>query len=76
MTSAQLFEALARTAGVVFVVSSMLAMGLSLTVPMILRPLRRWPVVVAALAANFAAVPCSRSASPRSRTWTTPRGTA
>lgn len=57
MTSAQLFEALARTAGVVFVVSSMLAMGLSLTVPMILRPLRRWPVVVAALAANFVAVP-------------------
>lgn len=57
MSTAQFFEAIATLSGVTFVVSSMVAMGLSLSVPMILGPLRRWPIVVAALVANFVAVP-------------------
>lgn len=57
MTTGQFFEALARLSGVTFVVSSMLAMGLGLTVPMILQPLRRWGIVVSALVANFVLVP-------------------
>jgi predicted Na+-dependent transporter len=56
--SAQEFvEAIAKLSGVLFVVTSMLAMGLSLTVPMIVRPLKRWALVVAALVANFVVVP-------------------
>jgi BASS family bile acid:Na+ symporter len=43
--------------GLVFVVSSMLAMGLSLTVPAIIAPLRNVRLVVLALAVNFIAVP-------------------
>lgn len=57
MTTGQFFEALARLSGVTFVVSSMLAMGFGLTVPMILQPLRRWGIVVSALVANFVLVP-------------------
>jgi BASS family bile acid:Na+ symporter len=41
----------------VFVVSSMLAMGLSLTVGQIVEPLRSVRLVLAALAANFVAAP-------------------
>ena len=44
-------------AGLVFVVSSMLAMGLSLTAPQIIEPLRSGRLVMAALLVNFAAVP-------------------
>jgi BASS family bile acid:Na+ symporter len=44
-------------AGLVFVVSSMLAMGLSLTVPQIVQPLRDVRLVVLALAVNFVAIP-------------------
>ena len=43
--------------GLVFVVSSMLAMGLSLTVSAIIAPLRNVRLVVLALAVNFIAVP-------------------
>jgi predicted Na+-dependent transporter len=41
----------------VFVVTSMLAMGLSLTVPQIIEPLKKVKLVVLALAVNFIAVP-------------------
>jgi predicted Na+-dependent transporter len=41
----------------VFVVSSMLAMGLSLTIPQIIEPLKRLKLVLLALAVNFVAVP-------------------
>ena len=41
----------------VFVVSSMLAMGLSLTVSQIIEPLRNARLVVVALVLNFIAVP-------------------
>lgn len=57
MTTEELFEAIAKLSGVVFVVSSMVAMGLSLTISMILRPLKRWLLVVSALVANFVVVP-------------------
>ncbi|TVR26420.1 MAG: bile acid:sodium symporter family protein [Ilumatobacter sp.] len=57
MTATQLLEIIAKLSGVAFVVTSMVAMGLSLTVPMILEPLRRWPIVVGALAVNFVVVP-------------------
>lgn len=57
MTSRELFEALAQLSGVTFVVASMLAMGVGLTVPAILAPLRRWGIVSVALLANFVVVP-------------------
>ena len=40
MTVDQFFEAIAKLSGLVFVVASMLAMGLSLTMAQILQPLR------------------------------------
>lgn len=46
-----------RLAGLVFVVGSMLAMGLSLTVPRILQPLKNVRLVALALVANFVLVP-------------------
>ena len=57
MTIDQFFEAIAKIAGVLFVVTSMLAMGLSLTIPMIAGPLRNVRLVVLALVANFVLVP-------------------
>lgn len=42
---------------VIFVVTSMLAMGLSLTIPQILQPLKNIRLVVLALVANFVLVP-------------------
>lgn len=57
MTSRELFEALAQLSGVTFVVASMLAMGMGLTMPMILAPLRRWGIVSLALLVNFVVVP-------------------
>jgi BASS family bile acid:Na+ symporter len=42
---------------VVFVVTSMLAMGLSLTIPQILQPLKNTRLVILALVANFVLVP-------------------
>lgn len=41
----------------VFVISSMLAMGLSLTIPQIIQPLKNTRLVILALAANFVLVP-------------------
>jgi predicted Na+-dependent transporter len=46
-----------KVAALTFVVSSMLAMGLSLTVTQIMAPLRNVRLVVLALAVNFVAVP-------------------
>ncbi|KAA3635725.1 MAG: bile acid:sodium symporter family protein [Armatimonadetes bacterium] len=48
---------LVRVSAIVFVISSMLAMGLSLLVPQIIAPLRNVKLVVLALAVNFVAVP-------------------
>ncbi len=57
MTMNEFFEALAQISGLLFVVTSMLAMGLSLTVPQIMQPLRNVRLVVLALVANFVLVP-------------------
>lgn len=57
MTAAELFGAIAGLSGVLFVITSMLAMGLGLTVPMILQPLKNGRLVVLALLANFVLVP-------------------
>jgi predicted Na+-dependent transporter len=57
MTIPVFFEAIAKLAGLLFVVTSMLAMGLSLTLPMILQPLKNVRLVLLALLANFVLVP-------------------
>ncbi len=57
MTTAEFFDAIAKLSGLLFVVSSMLAMGLSLTMPMILQPLKNVKLVLLALLANFVLVP-------------------
>ena len=46
-----------KLSALVFVVSSMLAMGLSLTLPAIIEPLKNLRLVILALAVNFIAVP-------------------
>lgn len=53
----EILSAILRVSLLVFVVSSMLAMGLSLTVGQIIEPLRSVRIVLIALAANFIAVP-------------------
>jgi predicted Na+-dependent transporter len=50
-------EAIVQVSVLVFVVSSMLAMGLSLTVPQIIEPLKNVKLVLLALVVNFVAVP-------------------
>ena len=57
MSVNELFAALATLSGVLFVTSSMLGMGMGLTVMQILRPLKEPGRVVVALAANFVLVP-------------------
>ena len=57
MSTNGLFAGLATLSGVLFVTSSMLGMGRSLTVTQILRPLKKPGRVVVALAANFVLVP-------------------
>ncbi len=57
MTAPELLGVLAQLAGLAFVVASMVAMGLSLTVGQIMAPLRDVRFVVLALLANFVAVP-------------------
>ena len=49
--------AIVQISALVFVVSSMLAMGLSLTIPAIIAPLKNLRLVLLALAINFIAVP-------------------
>jgi predicted Na+-dependent transporter len=57
MTLAEMINVLANLATLIFVISSMLALGLSLTVQQILNPLKDVNLVVRALLANFVLVP-------------------
>jgi BASS family bile acid:Na+ symporter len=57
VTPDQLVEAIAKVSGLLFVVTSMLAMGLSLTIAQILQPLKNVRLVILALVANFALAP-------------------
>jgi BASS family bile acid:Na+ symporter len=57
MTTTEFFGAIAKLAGLLFVVTSMVAMGLSLTLPQILAPLRDVRQVSLALLGNFVLVP-------------------
>ena len=56
---AELLTALQNVFTLLFVVTSMLAMGLSLTIPQILGPLKNARLVVMALVANFVVVPAA-----------------
>ena len=57
MTFIELIAVLSNLATLIFVISSMLALGLSLTVQQILNPLKDINLVVRALLANFVLVP-------------------
>jgi BASS family bile acid:Na+ symporter len=57
MTLEAFFSAIAALAGFLFIVSSMLAMGMSLTMAQILQPLRNVRLVLLALLANFVLTP-------------------
>jgi predicted Na+-dependent transporter len=57
MTLGEFFSAIAGISGLVFVVTSMLAMGMSLTMAQILQPLKNARLVILALLANFVLVP-------------------
>ena len=57
MTAAELFGAIAGISGLLFIVTSMLAMGMSLTMGQILEPLKNGRLVALALLANFVLVP-------------------
>ena len=53
----EVLATLVQVSALVFVLSSMLAMGLSLTVPEIIAPLKNLRLVLVALALNFIAIP-------------------
>jgi predicted Na+-dependent transporter len=57
MTVADFIQSIGSIAGLLFIVSSMLAMGMSLTMPQIIEPLRNARLVILALVANFVLVP-------------------
>jgi BASS family bile acid:Na+ symporter len=57
MTLVDFFSALAALSGLLFVLTSMLAMGLSLSMAQILQPLKNARLVILALLANFVLVP-------------------
>jgi predicted Na+-dependent transporter len=57
MTLNEFFSAIAALSGLTFVVGSMLATGLSLTVAQIIQPLKNARLVILALLANFVLVP-------------------
>jgi BASS family bile acid:Na+ symporter len=57
MTLAEFFTAIAQLSGVLFVVTSMLAMGMSLSIAQILQPLKNTRLVILALLTNFVLVP-------------------
>lgn len=57
MTVTEFLQALAGLSGLLFVVSSMLAMGMGLTMAEILQPLKNARLVILALLANFVLVP-------------------
>lgn len=58
-------EVIAQVAMLVFIVGSMIAMGLGLTVARIAQPLRDLRLIVALLVANFAVVPVAAIAAAR-----------
>ena len=55
----EILSAIAKLSGLVFVVAIMLAMGLSLTIPQIVRPLKNVKLLILALAANFILFPAA-----------------
>ena len=57
MTTREFFEAIGSLSGLLFIISSMLAMGMSLTMADILQPLKNVRLVLMALLANFVLVP-------------------
>lgn len=57
MTANEFFSAIAAISGLTFVVTSMLAMGMSLTIAQIIQPLKNFRLVALALLANFVLVP-------------------
>lgn len=57
MTTREFFEAIGSLSGLLFIISSMLAMGMSLTMAQILQPLKNVRLVLMALLANFVLVP-------------------
>jgi predicted Na+-dependent transporter len=57
MTLVEFFGAITQLSGLLFVVTSMLAMGLSLTTTEIIQPLKNVRLVILALLANFGLVP-------------------
>ncbi len=57
MTLDSFLTVLAQVSGLLFIVSSMLAMGMSLTMAQILQPLKNARLVILALLANFVLVP-------------------
>jgi predicted Na+-dependent transporter len=57
MTLNDFFSTIAGISGLLFVVTSMLAMGMSLTIAQILQPLKNARLVILALLANFVLVP-------------------
>lgn len=57
MTINELMQALAEISGFLFVITSMLAMGLSLTNAQIIEPLKNGSLVILALLANFVLTP-------------------
>lgn len=57
MTIADFFTAVAKLSGLLFVITSMTAMGLGLTVQQIVAPLRHGRLIALALLANFVLVP-------------------
>ena len=57
MDIATILGVIVQLSALVFVVSSMLAMGLSLTIPQIIEPLKNVKLVIMALVANFIIIP-------------------
>jgi BASS family bile acid:Na+ symporter len=57
MTLSEFFNALAQLSGLLFIITSMLAMGMSLTIAQIIQPLKNARLIVLALLANFVLVP-------------------
>jgi predicted Na+-dependent transporter len=57
MNLSELFTALAQVSGLLFIITSMLAMGMSLTMDQIIQPLKNARLVILALVANFVLVP-------------------
>ena len=57
MTATEFFSAIAGISGLLFVVTSMLAMGMSLTLAQIIEPLKNGRLVALALLVNFVLVP-------------------